>query len=538
MKHSALLLFAILLFSCQTGVQRELKTADSLLNERPDSSLSIINRINEAGLTRQKNRAYYALLKSAARDKNYIDVTNDSLINIAVDYYSNHGSVYNRMRSRYYQGIVRENAKQYSSAIVSFEMANQDALIVKDLRFQGLIHRNMGYIFHSTSNYPEAIKQTYKAINAFKENNDSIFVEYAYYSLAALFRDESNHWDSCRLLLNEIIQSQKLEPIHADARLMYAYTLVVFKDSLQKALDIYQSTPRSRFQPIDYGLYSMAHAFLHHRDSAAKWMREAYQADPTPESIGQINSVLFRIDSLEGNFLGALQKIKQAMKAQDTRTRAVLAQSLSVAQRDYYQYETEKQQSKLRQQRILFAGGILFSALILCLFILFTRRKVEKQDARQKELMAQLALGKQEIQKEKGALVGALFLERLSNLAGLSHRYYSTDDPETQREAFLQFKNATKEIGNSPALFEGLEMDLNQYCSGIMEKLRNQVPRIKGDNLKVIALFFAGVPDAYIQAILNRMSTGSLRTLRSRLRSMIKDAHAPDEELFMSMLNH
>ena len=87
-------------------------------------------------------------------------------------------------------------------------------------------------------------------------------------------------------------------------------------------------------------------------------------------------------------------------------------------------------------------------------------------------------------------------------------------------------------------MFEGLEMDLNQYCSGIMEKLRNQVPRIKGDNLKVIALFFAGVPDAYIQAILNRMSTGSLRTLRSRLRSMIKDAHAPDEELFMSMLNH
>lgn len=73
----------LLLLSCsgclKTSVQlgESLQTATSLMQERPDSALSILRDLNPQNIVRQRKRAEYALLYSQALDKNYIDETND-----------------------------------------------------------------------------------------------------------------------------------------------------------------------------------------------------------------------------------------------------------------------------------------------------------------------------------------------------------------------------------------------------------------------------------------------------------------------------
>ena len=69
-----------------------------------------------------------------------------------------------------------------------------------------------------------------------------------------------------------------------------------------------------------------------------------------------------------------------------------------------------------------------------------------------------------------------------------------------------------------------------------MDKLNKQVPEIKGNNRKIIALFFAGIPDPVVQILMRRNSLGSLRTLRTRFRQTIKKANVTDESLFLDML--
>jgi hypothetical protein len=69
-----------------------------------------------------------------------------------------------------------------------------------------------------------------------------------------------------------------------------------------------------------------------------------------------------------------------------------------------------------------------------------------------------------------------------------------------------------------------------------MSKIRLQVPRIKGENLRIIALFFAGFSYETVKFILNKYSIESLKTARSRYRKEIKDAHAPDTDFFLKML--
>ena len=82
-----LLLLAITGCQEHSPIADRLQQAETVMNEHPDSALNILKDISGSDLRIKEHRARHALLYSQALDKNYIDLTNDSLINIAVDYY-------------------------------------------------------------------------------------------------------------------------------------------------------------------------------------------------------------------------------------------------------------------------------------------------------------------------------------------------------------------------------------------------------------------------------------------------------------------
>ena len=79
----------LLLCGCGSNrqIEQELSTATRLLRIEPDSSLRIIENIDPDRILGRHARAKYALLYSAALDKNYVDTDDDSLIRIAYRYY-------------------------------------------------------------------------------------------------------------------------------------------------------------------------------------------------------------------------------------------------------------------------------------------------------------------------------------------------------------------------------------------------------------------------------------------------------------------
>ena len=81
-----LMLTVLLLTGCrkQSPVADKLQQAEAMMDEHPDSALNLLKGIAQPELQTQAHHARYALLYSQALDKNYIDLTNDSLISIAV----------------------------------------------------------------------------------------------------------------------------------------------------------------------------------------------------------------------------------------------------------------------------------------------------------------------------------------------------------------------------------------------------------------------------------------------------------------------
>lgn len=126
------IIISVIISSCENAkINEHMDKAEELMNEKPDSALIILKDLDKTKGLNDSQNARYALLYSQALDKNYIDETNDSLINIAVEYYNENGTAKEKFLSLYYQGRIYYNAQNYAKSILAYTKAEQ--LIDDDL---------------------------------------------------------------------------------------------------------------------------------------------------------------------------------------------------------------------------------------------------------------------------------------------------------------------------------------------------------------------------------------------------------------------
>lgn len=149
-----------------------LDEAESLMESRPDSALSIIESIDALSMSGKKQKARYALLKSMALDKNYIDTTNFNVLQPAIDYYLQNGSPDEKLRTYYYQGRIYFNRKERDSALRSFMKGLDIAATCKDsltiartLVAQGILYKELYDIVGFSNNYLKAAEIYHKKKN-------------------------------------------------------------------------------------------------------------------------------------------------------------------------------------------------------------------------------------------------------------------------------------------------------------------------------------------------------------------------------------
>ena len=113
---SLFLLVVIVLGACTDSCKLEIiRQAEMLMQEQPDSALRVLQTLNRHSL-RGETLARYALIYSIAQDKSGLDVTNDSLLHIAHEYYRQHPDDSLYARSQYYMGLYLSLTAQTDSA--------------------------------------------------------------------------------------------------------------------------------------------------------------------------------------------------------------------------------------------------------------------------------------------------------------------------------------------------------------------------------------------------------------------------------------
>lgn len=167
-----MVLFTGIIFSCteNSELKKQFTSAESLMNNHPDSALAILRKINRSSLTSDKMKAKYALLMSQTLDKNYIDTTSFDILQPAIDYYLRKGTADEKLRTYYYQGRIYQNRENNDSAMQSFMRGREYCGIASDTMTMANLMVAQATILYSTYKFKDYIcinldaAKLYKAI--------------------------------------------------------------------------------------------------------------------------------------------------------------------------------------------------------------------------------------------------------------------------------------------------------------------------------------------------------------------------------------
>lgn len=119
---------SFLLVSCDNRQTKSLlQDVETYIQERPDSALRVLRKVDSLTLNTKSLRARYSLLFAMALDKNYIDTTALSILEPTVAYYERLGSPQDKMLSCYYLGRIYANRKDYPNAVIFYSQALRES---------------------------------------------------------------------------------------------------------------------------------------------------------------------------------------------------------------------------------------------------------------------------------------------------------------------------------------------------------------------------------------------------------------------------
>ncbi len=188
------LLLCATFFSCRDGGRAEgiLRTADSFMEEHPDSALAILKRDSlEICRSGKDFRLWYALSRTEADDKCYILHVSDSAIRIAAGCYDSYGSALQRVRADYLLGRVYCDMHLYGHALTSFNKA-----IAVDAENDSVINRYKaraatwaGYVYEVEGLHKDALRYNKLAYGYAKKAGAQVTEIYSLRDIGRSYRD-------------------------------------------------------------------------------------------------------------------------------------------------------------------------------------------------------------------------------------------------------------------------------------------------------------------------------------------------------------
>ena len=166
------LLVLSLLASC--GQRTRLHRIEALLQDRPDSALTLLRAIDTAGLHSSQNRARYHLLTAMASDRNQLDKSIYlAEAEQAADWFDRHPSRRFRHVIYFYRGELSMESGQYDQAYTSLSRASEEAIRKEDWYYAGMANLRLASLYHWSGRAEQAYEYAARAQNFFTLTHDT-----------------------------------------------------------------------------------------------------------------------------------------------------------------------------------------------------------------------------------------------------------------------------------------------------------------------------------------------------------------------------
>ena len=191
MKISRLICFlpiSLFIVSCsQNEICSSLKTAEDIINDNPDSTLSILREIDNDALKDNQLKALYGLLYTSANIKKQKVPDNDSLIDYSIQFFENNNDSYHLADSYYYKGMMCYAKKQLEVSAHYLKKAESLSIKYGYSRITNKIYERLSYLNYITDNKALTLEYSKKYLNSSIELKDRTLISRAFVMVASSY---------------------------------------------------------------------------------------------------------------------------------------------------------------------------------------------------------------------------------------------------------------------------------------------------------------------------------------------------------------
>lgn len=415
--HIYILGIILILASCTRHSQEWeiLRDVETNIETHADSALATLQGIRPENLANEEEKAKHALLHSMALDKNYIDRTDFEVLQPAIDYYQDHGTADDKLRTLYYEGRIYMNKGDHASAIIRFNRALTQGGASDDIRTLARTHVAQANIYKALYQFDQSVEENKQAAELFKEAG--LTHSYANclirlindYNLLNDKKNAQRYIDICQPMLSSLSVGKRNE--------FYSVYLIHLtnygsKEDIISTLEEYRTTIPT--EKLDWLTIAKAYLTIDNYQEAFACVQKTIDKD-------------VRFHAISTQIYKKMDQSNKALETYQNYTNITDSIRLATYQKnaqfieEFHQHELKSIKEKERTDKILFISILtVFVLLSICIGIRI--RLVAR--TKQKEHL--------EVEKEKYRLQCLQIEEELGNLSRLLDQQHELSETTQQ----------------------------------------------------------------------------------------------------------
>ena len=439
------------LISCKNHSQEweKLQDVETYIEAKADSALVTLQNIQPENLSNKEEKAKHALLLSMAMDKNYIDRTDFEVLQPAIDYYQDHGTADDKLRTFYYEGRIYTNQGNNTSAIIRFNQALTQGATSGDIRTKARAHFAQANIYYNLYQFDKYVEENKQAAELFKEagmTNSYVNCLIRLINGYTLLKDKENAQrtiDMCRPILPTLSIGKRNE--------FYTASLIHLtengsQEEITSALTEYRTT--IPIEKLDWLTIANAYLALGNYQKALSCVQNYHPASNVDQNIRfyAISTQIYQKMNQPETALESYQCYANISDSIDLTTYQKNAQFIE----EFHKQELENVRQQATQERIILGAIIAILVLsIICIWIYvrlnINRKEKEKYrlqcldiETERDNLTQLLAKQKEELSEEaQMALTKRLSLLNRFFMAHITNDEKSSNKLQKEMEALI-----------------------------------------------------------------------------------------------------
>lgn len=530
---AALLLCAV---ACSSrGDVEALRRAEAILEDHPDSALTLLDCIDPAALRDPDLAALHTLLHLRVRDKLGYNIGVDTGARHVIARLAHDGNPRHELLVSYYDSRFNMELHNYAGSILAAKRAyDMAAAMDSDHFWMGMAARNISDAYNETSNSAEEFEYARLEYYHFAADRRQPHLNSAILDLARAYMSHSDYDKGIKLCLQAIDSARKSEDemltIYANQLLGIAY---LAQGDYNKSIDSYRVVDGSGALDIHDASY-LGIALAKNGEYAAAHKILDTLTDKTTSLASWLEYELTKNEHDKSIALAAVKRMDSISNEVYSRH---ISQNLAGAISSLYEYSQQADKAKyaaMKTRAWLLIVSLLIVVGMLIMACIYIYRRQKSKIEYERLVACQIEEQLQKSKQSNKALVSLKF-EMLDHFAQMIYQYDNTDNAEEKIKAgVIELIKGWKT--HEEKKFEEFTEILNESYDNIYTDFVKDFPNLAIADYKLFVFTLLGFSGSTIAWFLKVVRLTSIYDRKKRLKNRIKNSDSPRKDLYLELL--